>query len=763
MRMSTTRYYHCFVKWWAGFTKNAKLLVAFFLLSSFFISENVFAQAGTAPVLPPTTGFKIDGFLQRQTAGIGDWLKGTGLDGAGTFLFNDDGTVALVSPGKIFHKIDLYNDNQNDEIFDGGNKLNDDPNDWGWRSGKPPAKDDINHSMVFITEDPGTGHIWVLVSGDRLSTNGTSYLDMEFYQTAIFENNGTPGQPPVFGGTGGFETNGPDGGRTVNDLDVTLSYTGGGSVATISFLVWAPKAEGGGFDYLPLIPPANSAYVAANTGTVNVPYGAFGNTTYDALQFIEAAIDVTAILGGGAPNQCTGLPFKSLFIKTKSSASPTADLKDFIAPFQIHPCFDDTPPVITPTGGALTLGCNPSAGTIEGALGSATASDNCATATLTSSDGTVQSSSCNRSQTRTWTAVDGCGNVTTASRTATWIADLTAPGLSANGNNGSLGCNPTSSAINAALGTASATDGCGSTTVTPSDGPVSTSGCSRSQTRKWTAIDGCGNTATISRTANWTEAGPLSITCPTDRHYQCSDANTSTSSAGVAVANGGCSPTVSFSDETTTRNCAKLIKRTWTATDACGQTANCVQNIFIADDVPPVIACPTGGSPSATATDNCSSPGNILIFLSGSTWTAIDESGNIATLVCPPAARIAPTQVIEETKPVRTESQKGTSLSNKTILVPVQVKNLEVYAYPNPYTDQVNFRFVSPESGTAKLELYDMLGKRVSVINIGTVQAGVERSVNYKIPALRRISMIYKLTVGNQSGNGKLISGNKKQ
>jgi len=91
----------------------------------------------------------------------------------------------------------------------------------------------------------------------------------------------------------------------------------------------------------------------------------------------------------------------------------------------------------------------------------------------------------------------------------------------------------------------------------------------------------------------------------------------------------------------------------------------------------------------------------------------------------------------------------------------VHAKNIEVYAYPNPYSDQVNFRFVSPESGTAKLELYDMLGKQVSVVNIGLVQAGVPKSVNYKIPALKRISMIYKVTVGNQSGNGKLISGSK--
>ena len=112
--------------------------------------------------------------------------------------------------------------------------------------------------------------------------------------------------------------------------------------------------------------------------------------------------------------------------------------------------------------------------------------------------------------------------------------------------------------------------------------------------------------------------------------------------------------------------------------------------------------------------------------------------------------------------PVTEESKTVTTLINsRTKVVPVQVKNLQVNAYPNPYTDQVNFRFISPQSGAAKLELYDMVGRQLEVINIGIVQVGIEKSINYKIPALRKISMIYKLTVGNQSGNGTLISGNK--
>src|SRR6185436_14703808 len=102
-----------------------------------------------------------------------------------------------------------------------------------------------------------------------------------------------------------------------------------------------------------------------------------------------------------------------------------------------------------------------------------------------------------------WSARDACGNTSTAARTVTWTNDVTAPSVSANGTGTSLGCNPSAGDINNALGSASATDACGPTTVTQSDGAVSSQSCGRSQTRTFTARDGCGNTATTSRTVTW--------------------------------------------------------------------------------------------------------------------------------------------------------------------------------------------------------------------------------------------------------------------
>ena len=760
MKKITCHYRFCYSRWLTAFTKHLKSSTSLFLVIFLLIAENIFAQAGTAPVLKPIGEMKLDGYLQRQS-GVGDWLKGAGdLNGNGTYLFNDNGSIASFYSGAeyaglIFHKIDRQND-QADEGFDGGNKLFHDPNTWGWSRKKQLSKDDMNHSMVFITRD-AFDNIWVLISGDRKSENGTSYLDFEFYKNEVVMTapNGADPQDPNTS-KGGFLSSGEQGGRTIGDLSVTLSFTSGGTVAGVSFLTWAPANCDGCYDYVPLIPDEGEAYVAANSVIVNVPYEAFGLTSYAPNLFIEAAINVTALIGDGISDQCAGLNFKSLFIKTKSSAERTADLKDFIAPFSISLCGDRTAPSITPAGNSLSLGCNPTNNQIDLALGSATASDNCGTPTMTPSDGPiVTTSACGRSKTRTWSAVDGCGNVTTVSRTATWTADLTGPTITTGGSNAPLDCNPSASAINAALGTATATDGCGAVTISVSDGSVSSNSCSRSQTRTWTARDACGNTTTNSRTANWTAAGPLSITCPADVQLQCSDANISSTVQGVAVANGGCNPTVRASDQTTDRSCAKLIRRTWTATDACGQTATCVQNIYIADNTPPSINC-TG---TVSASDNCTAPGNILLFQSNGIWTAIDASGNISTANCAGARSAPTTDVQQEVTPVTEEEQ--TSGNRQAKQIPVILNKLDVYAYPNPYNDEVNFRFISPESGIGKVELYDMSGRLVRTINLGSVQAGVQRSVNYKVSSLSKFSMIYKLTVGDHTGSGTIVAGSK--
>src|SRR5688572_13975129 len=103
--------------------------------------------------------------------------------------------------------------------------------------------------------------------------------------------------------------------------------------------------------------------------------------------------------------------------------------------------------------------------------------DACGTTTVISSDALLDALPILRSQIRTFTATDACGNTATDSRTITWTEDLTAPVITITQTPLPAGCNPSAAAINAALGTATASDACGTPTVISSDAAVTSTGC----------------------------------------------------------------------------------------------------------------------------------------------------------------------------------------------------------------------------------------------------------------------------------------------
>ena len=111
-----------------------------------------------------------------------------------------------------------------------------------------------------------------------------------------------------------------------------------------------------------------------------------------------------------------------------------------------------------------------------------------------------QSNGCLRSQIRTFTATDACGNTATIYKNSNWTADLTPPVFTGNYTDVTLGCNPTD--INqCSLGSATATDGCGTANYNIQVMVLyQAMVVLRSQIRTFTATDACGNTATVSRT-----------------------------------------------------------------------------------------------------------------------------------------------------------------------------------------------------------------------------------------------------------------------
>ncbi|MFK7806912.1 MAG: hypothetical protein AB8F74_03835, partial [Saprospiraceae bacterium] len=128
-------------------------------------------------------------------------------------------------------------------------------------------------------------------------------------------------------------------------------------------------------------------------------------------------------------------------------------------------------------------------------------------------------------------------------------------------------------------------------------------GCSVDIINEYAIRDGCENEATntiFSRSTIEFDGPAPVITCPANATVECG-APTDPAATGMATATAGCgTPTVTFSDFSVS-GCGntEVITRTWTATDACGNSGSgsvstCVQTITVEDTTLPVIATAPG-------------------------------------------------------------------------------------------------------------------------------------------------------------------------
>ena len=166
-----------------------------------------------------------------------------------------------------------------------------------------------------------------------------------------------------------------------------------------------------------------------------------------------------------------------------------------------------------------------------------------------------------------------------------------------------------------------ATDDCGMTTVTFAD--ASAPGACAAEyviTRTWTAEDECGLTTSCVQVITVDDSTPPVVVCPANTAVECNDDITSGAN-GVATATDNCDPAplIAESDNILPGACddAYTIERTWTATDECGNSESCIQEITVDDTTDPIITCaqdvviecddPTDpmNTGMSTATDNC--------------------------------------------------------------------------------------------------------------------------------------------------------------
>ncbi|HRW76438.1 MAG TPA: HYR domain-containing protein, partial [Saprospiraceae bacterium] len=311
----------------------------------------------------------------------------------------------------------------------------------------------------------------------------------------------------------------------------------------------------------------------------------------------------------------------------------------------------------------ITVQCN----AVPPAATPITASDNCdVSVNVTLSETSTKSAdvnSCaymNYTLTRTWTAMDNCGNMLQHTQTIT-VIDTQIPTLNGVPANTTVQCNavPPPAVV-------TASDNCDpvvpvtlTETSTKSTDINSCAYMNYTITRTWTASDNCGNATARTQIITVVDTQiPTLIGVPANATVEC---DAVPAPANVS-ATDNCDPVVPVTlTETSTKSadvngCAYMnytITRTWKASDNCGNMSAGTQVITVQDTKPPVLAGVPANTtvqchqvpPAAvvTATDNCDpdvpvtfseqvTPGPCVdSYTLTRTWTASDNCGNATT------------------------------------------------------------------------------------------------------------------------------------
>ena len=185
----------------------------------------------------------------------------------------------------------------------------------------PPNKSDL--TRFYEASEFVNGNNYLYLGWERTNVLGSANMDFEINQAS------TPG----LGSPGPHTIN-----RTAGDLLVTYDFTNGGSNPVLGLLFWVTSGSTSQCFSSNTLPcwgnhvnlNSGDSEGAINNGTVIDP---ISGATLQGLTFGEAAINLTAA-GVFPPGVCEA--FGSAFLKSRSSASFAAEVKDFVAPIPVN-------------------------------------------------------------------------------------------------------------------------------------------------------------------------------------------------------------------------------------------------------------------------------------------------------------------------------------------------------------------------------------------------------------------------------------------
>jgi len=388
---------------------------------------------------------------------------------------------------------------------------------------------------------------------------------------------------------------------------------------------------------------------------------------------------------------------------------------------QVITVHDATLPVFTSVPANVSVQCN----SIP-AVGTPAASDGCGGSVSIAYNGqTTTAGACTDSYvlTRQWTATDACGNTRTTTQRIT-VTDTQKPNFTDTPANITVQCDAVPGPA-----TPTATDNCDTAVAITYNGQTQANGaCANAYTltRRWTAADNCGNTRSISQRITVLDNGKPVLTVPANTTIACSDP---TPPVGTSTASDGCggSVTIAYLGQTTVSGACPgnyQIRRSWRATDVCGNSTVATQTIQVSDNGLPVftstpgpltIECDEPLPPlvNPTASDACGGYVHIT-FLgndpSGSgcaadytvtrTWRAEDLCGNSTTT----------SQVImvqgNSYGPPSEDRNAATSQDGRPQGSPLRIQ-------PNPTTDRIWLDLSDYSGDVVTVSIFSDLGQLV--------------------------------------------------
>jgi len=594
-------------------------------------------------------GFEVDGNLRcsEVTGGIAvgeDWFVNPPSVCVGVI----DATLCVPNPARLpalFQRDEHWAGNAADPTHFSGmsNKNNDniasgvEPYSWG--SGSGPQKNDITEVYVHARTDI-SGDLWLILGAATRSSNGDEHIDFEFNRAGIQKTGTTSGQLVGLG---------PNNGRTIDDIIVSVDFTIGGTNPIAEVRLW------NGTEYvLPSVAPP--VFAATNFANTPAPCGATAPngdaaTEYIPQQWAEAAINISAV---GIPLSTLCNAASTVTVKTRSSQSFTAELKDFaLYPFTIlqpPTCAIDGASPVCPNSSnqycgrpGLLYGWSISGG------GSIVGDTNAQCVT-------VQADPACGSYTLSLTVTDANGCASGCDKTVL-VEDSVAPVATFCPGNQTIQCPATPQ-----FGNPTFTDNCDNSLNISFQDATTPGVCPQEYvaTRTWTASDDCNNTAQCSQSITVDDSTPPMIGQPgANATIQCPAAPVFT----PPTATDACDPNpvvMLVSDVTTPSSCPGVYSRTrtWKAVDACGnQSPTVSQTINVVDTAPPTIGQPGANAtiqcPAApvftppSASDTCDPDPDVILVSDVTTpgscsgvysrtrcWKARDCSGNESATVC---------------------------------------------------------------------------------------------------------------------------------